>query len=73
MLFSYNKNVNFQIIKIGNNRINETFSVTKFLGVHMDKKFNFVNHNTEMSIKVAKSNVFLYKLNRFLPETIVGT
>ena len=55
MLFSYNKIVNFPIflIKIGNNKINET-SVTKFLGIHLEKKLNFVNHITEMSIKVAK-------------------
>ena len=70
MLFSYNKNVNFQDISVGNNTINET-SVTKFLGIHIDKKINFVNHITEMSIKVAKSIGLLYKLNRFLPETIL--
>ena len=68
MLFSYNKNLNFPIIKIGNNKINET-SVTKFLGMHLDKKFNFVDHITEVSIKVAKSIGLLYKLNRFLSET----
>ena len=54
MLFSYNKNVNFPDNSVGNNTINET-SVTKFLGVHLDKKLNFVNHITEMSVKVAKS------------------
>ena len=37
MLFSYNRNVNLPFIKIGNDKINETF-VTKFLGVHFDKK-----------------------------------
>ena len=51
MLFSYNKNENLPIIKIGNNKINET-SVTKFLGIHLDKKSNFVNYITEMSIKL---------------------
>ena len=40
MLFSNNKNVNFPIIKIGNNKINET-SLTKFLGIHLDKKIEF--------------------------------
>ena len=69
---SYNKNVNFPIIRINNNTINET-SVTKVLGIHLDKKFNFVNHITEMSIKVVKSIGLLYKLNRFLPETILKT
>ena len=39
---------------MGNNKINET-SVTKYLCMHLDKKFNFVNHVTEMFIKVAKS------------------
>ena len=49
MLFSYNKNVNFPDISVSNNKINET-SVTKFLCIHLDKKLNFVNHITEMSI-----------------------
>ena len=72
-LFSYNKNINFPDISVGNNTINET-SVTKFLGIDIDKKLNFVNHITEMSMKVAKSNIeLLFKLNRFLPETIVKT
>ena len=72
MLFSYNKNVNFPDISAGNSKINET-SVTKFLGIHLDNKFNFVNHITEMSMKVAKSIGLLYKLNRSLPETILKT
>ena len=72
MLFSFNKNVNFPDINVGNNNINET-SVTKFLGIHLDKKFNFVNNLTEMSMKVAKSIGLLYKLNRFPPETILKT
>ena len=54
MLFSYNKNANFPIIKIGNNKINEN-AVTTFLGIYLDKKLNFVNHMTEMSLKIAKS------------------
>ena len=54
MLFSYNKNVNFTIIKIGNKTISWT-SVTKLLGTHHDKRNNYENHITEMSIKVAKS------------------
>ena len=72
MLFSYNKNVNFPDISVGNNTINET-SVTKFLGIHWDKKLNLVNHITEMSMKVAKSIGLSHKLNRFLPETILNT
>ena len=72
MLFSYNKNVNLPEISVGNNTINET-SVTKFLGTHLDKKLKFVNHITEMSMKVAKSIGLLDKLNRFLPETILKT
>ena len=44
MLFSYNKNVNFPDISVGNNIINET-SVTQFLGIHLDEKLNFVNVN----------------------------
>ena len=72
MLFSYNEHVNFPDISEGNNKINET-SVTNFLGIHLDKKLNFVNDITEMSMKVAKSIGLLYKLNRFLPQTILKT
>ena len=46
MLFSYNKNVNFPDISVGNNTINET-SVSKFLGIHFSKKNNFVNRVTD--------------------------
>ena len=72
MVFSYNKNINFPIIKRGNNKFNET-SVTKFLVIHLDKKLNFVNHKTEISINVAKSIGLLYicTLNGFLPVTII--
>ena len=55
MLFSYNKKVNFPDISVCNNTIINDTSVTKFLGIHLDKKFSFVNHITEMSMKVAKS------------------
>ena len=57
MLFSYGKDVNFSYISEGNNTINET-SVTKFLGIHLDKKLNFVNHITEMSMKIAVNWTF---------------
>ena len=67
MLFFYNKNVHFPDISVGNKTLNKTF-VTKFLDIHIDKKWNFVNHITEMSMKVAKSIGLLYKLNRFLPD-----
>ena len=53
MLISYNKNINFPIVKIGNNKINET-PVTKFLSIHLDTKLNFVHHITKMSIQDAK-------------------
>ena len=61
---------NFPDISVGNNKINET-SVTKFLGIHLDKKLHFINQITEMSMKVAKSIGLLYKLNCFLSETIL--
>ena len=54
MLFSYNKNENFADIKVGNNKVNET-SVNKFFGIHLNKNMNFLNHITEMPLKVAKS------------------
>ena len=41
--------------------------------MHLEKKLNFVNHITEMSMKVAKSIGLLHKLNSFLPETILKT
>ena len=69
-LFSYNKNVNFPDISVGKNKINET-SVSKFLGIHLDKKLNFVNHITEMSMKVAKSIGLSNKLNPFFPVILL--
>ena len=72
MLFSYGKDVNLPDISVGNNIINET-SVTKFWGIHLDKKIKFVNHITKTSMKVAKSIRLFYKLNGFLPETILKT
>ena len=59
MLFSYGKDVSFPVISVGNDTINET-SVTKFLGIHLDKNLNFVNHITELSMKVAKSIGYFY-------------
>ena len=72
MLLSYNKNVNFPDISVGNNTINET-SVTEFFGLTSWQKEKIVNHITEMSMKVAKSIGLLYKLNSLLPETILKT
>ena len=43
MLFSYNKNIHFPLIKIGNNTI-VVASVPTFLGIHLDKRLNFKNH-----------------------------
>ena len=54
MLFSYNKNVNFPDISVGTIKLMKHLLLIR-LGIHLDKKFNFVNHITEMSIKVAKS------------------
>ena len=39
----------------------------------LTKKMNFVIHGTEMSMNVAKSIGLLYKLNRFISETILKT
>ena len=53
-LFSYNKNANFPDISVGNSIINKT-SVTKFLGIHIDKKNKFCkscNWNVYESCKV---------------------
>ena len=43
------------------------------MGIRLNKKLHFVNHVTEMSMKVAKSIKLLYKVNSFLPETILKT
>ena len=57
---------------------NELQSLTIFFWrsiayVHLDKKINFVNHITEMFMKVQKSIGPLYNRNSFLPETILKT
>ena len=62
-----------------NRNYNTINSVDKSIGEVLIKlykfilKFIFVKHKTEMSIKVAKSIGLQYKLNRFLPETILKT
>ena len=43
-LFSYNKNVNFPDISVGNNTINET-SAAKFLGIHLLNDPSVCSHN----------------------------
>ena len=45
MLFSYNRNVNFPIIKIGTIKLMKLLLLS-FLCIHFDKKLNFVNHIT---------------------------
>ena len=72
MLFSYNENIHFPLIKIGNNAIGEA-SDTKCLGIHLDERLNFKNHVAQVSLKVSKSIGHLYKLNRYLHETIFKT
>ena len=70
ILFSYNKNIKLPKIKIGNNVILET-SVTKFLGIHIDKNLTFKHHINEISIKLSKTIGLLFKLNKFLPHNIL--
>ena len=58
---------------IGNNIIGETY-VTKFWGIHLNKRLTFKNHITYLSLKVAKSTGLLkHELNRYLPEIIFKT
>ena len=49
------------------------FLSLNFLGIHRDKRLNFKNHMTEVSLKVATSIGVLYKLNDYFPETILKT
>ena len=66
MLFSYNKNVNFPIIKIGNNKINET-SVPKYSVIHLDKKLNFINLFANSIGLLSKLFLKRYILCLFIP------
>ena len=70
ILFSYNKKIKLPKIKIGNNIISET-TVTKFLGIHIDKNLTFKSHISEISLKLSKTIGLLYKLNKFLPINIL--
>ena len=69
-VFSYIRILMCFFIKVRNNTINEP-AVPKFFGVNHDKMLSFENHVKLVSPKLAKSIGLLYKLNRFLPETIV--
>mgnify|MGYP001950330936 CR=1 FL=1 len=70
MLFTYNKNVTINEIKIGNNIILETVCA-KFLGIHVDHHLTFKYHINEISRKLSKSVGLLYKLNKFLPHNVL--
>ena len=64
MLFSYNKNMHFPPIKIGNNTIGETF-VIKFLGIHLNNRLNFKNRITEFVPLKAAASIGLFLLTNF--------
>ena len=70
MIFSYNKNIKINDIKIGSNIILET-DYTKYLGIHVDHHLTFKYHINEISRKLSKSVGLLHKLNKFLPHNIL--
>ena len=72
IIFSYKKSIELPIIKIGDNCIQETHS-TKFLGVIFDKHLKFNEHIQYISTKISKSIGILYKLNKFLPHSVLKT
>ena len=70
MVFSYSKNITLPEIKIGNNTILQT-DFTKFLGIYIDTHLTFKHHISEISKKMSKSLGLLFKLNKFLPNSIL--
>ena len=58
------KKIHFPLNKMRNNTIGKT-SITKFLGMHLDKILNLKNHIMEVSLKVSKSIGLSNKLNRY--------
>ena len=70
VLFSYKRKLKLPEIKIGPYQISET-DVTKFLGVFIDRTLNFKFHINYLRQKLAKSIGILYKLNKYLPNSIL--
>ena len=72
IVFSYGRNIDLPLIKIGNHKISATDNV-KFLGIHLDPHLTFEHHIKYISNKIAKSVGILYKLNYYLPLNILKT
>ena len=70
MLFSYRKQIQLPDIKIGNYKILQT-ECTKFLGIFIDNNLTFKNHISYIRQKISKSIGVLYKLNKYLPSSVL--
>ena len=70
IIFSYGRKLTLPPLVLGDGFIMETDSY-KFLGIILDKKLNFKNHLVLLKSKISKTVGLLYKLNKFLPETIL--
>ena len=71
IIFSYKRKIKLSTIKIGKNKIKET-DHTKFLGIFIDNKLTFRQHANYLRSKISKSIGVLYKLNKFLPISILS-
>ena len=71
ILFSLKKTIKLPgVIKIGKGKIASTDNI-KFLGVFIDRHLTFNNHINNLSVKISRSVGLLYKLNKYLPQTVL--
>ena len=70
MVFSYRKQLQMQSLKFGTGYIEETPSI-KFLGVTIDNNLTFKEHILHVKNKLAKKVGLLYRLNKFLPISVL--
>ena len=68
--FSYRKPVLARPVKLGDSFIYETDQI-KFLGLVLDKHLKFINHIDHIQSKMSRSVGVLFKLNSFLPTSIL--
>lgn len=70
MVFSH-KNTDFDLsIKIRNTNIDRVNCAT-FLGIKIDDKLRFVDHVTDLSLKLSRASGVIYRLSSFIPPLII--
>ena len=71
IIFSLRKKIKLPgRVRIGKGTIASINSI-KFLGVHIDRHLTFNDHINYLSLKISRSVGLLYKLNKYLPQSVL--